>query len=193
MAYTLLDKNGKPIDRNGQPIGWPYRTGQLEIVNGQRIAVKSQLVEIVIPSQANPASTYQFPDQPNLRNAACWGLEFYSTATIALSPLSGNALITQAQMSYMFLNMQDYGSFNFFQNKPVRSLQTINDTATKFGKAYADGLVGQHVNWPNCNIFFSSTAQITANTAYSILVEVYYSYEDNWQADGLGKNFGSRS
>lgn len=191
--YPILNKDGKAVDRNGNLIGWPYRTGQLDIVNGNRMVVKSQLIEIIIQSQASPATVYAFPDQPNLRNAACWGLEFYSATTLPKSPLSGNSLVTQTMLGYMFMNAQDYNSFNFFQNKPVRSLQTINDTASDAGKQYADGLVGQHINWPNCNITFSLASAITANTVYSILVEVLYSYEDNWQADGLGKNFGSRS
>lgn len=189
----LLDKEGKPIDRNGNLIGWPYRTGQLEMINGQRLAVKSLLIEVKISSQATPVNTYNVPDQPVLRNAAIWGIEFFSTATIAISPLSSLALVTQAMMAYMFFNAQDYDSYNFFQNKPCRTLQTINDTASKAGKSYSDGLVGQHINWPNCNIFFSDATQIAANTQYSILMEVLYSLENNWQADGLGKDFGSRS
>ena len=181
------------FDVFGKPIGKPYRSGELEIVNGLMLSVKKQLVEIQIPSQAVPVNTYSFPDQPNLRNASIWGIEIYNAAQVPKSWLTQGNLLSDAQLGYVALNLQDYASFNFFQYTPARNFQTITRAASTPGREGVEGLVGQHVNWPNCNIVFSDPTQLAANTAISFLMEVRYTYQDNWQRDGLGKDFGTRN
>jgi len=187
---------GTILDQYGHPIGWPYRSGQMYMINGDQIVVKSQLVEIVINpsgSAANVASSWNLPDQPNLRNAAIWGLEVFDASILPTSPLSGNALIPATDMGYLFLTMQDYASFNFLQLHPCRSLQQqYNSATTSFGRVNPPGFIGQHVNWPLTEIFITNTTPFQSNS-YSFLMKVQYSYKDNWQRDGLGKSFGSRS
>jgi hypothetical protein len=186
---------GTILDQYGHPIGWPHRSGNLEIMNGDSIVVKTQLVEIVLnPSAvAAPANTWQMPDQPNLRNAAIWGLEVFSNTIVPLSPLSGNALVPEANYGSLFLTMQDYASFNFLQNKPARTLQIrYGGTTANYGHDNPQGFIGQHVNWPLTSLYIANTAFLNSET-YSFLMEVRYSYKDNWQRDGLGKNFGDRS
>lgn len=205
---TLTDSTGQPIDADGHLIGEPNRAGNLVILNGQRLVVKQQLIEIVIPLQANPVQQYYFADQPNLRNVATWALEFYTSTSIAISPLSMNPVVSDTMLKYMFLWMQTYkASYNFYQNKPCVTLRTMNaivaqtNTTADAGilipfRNYPEGMVGQHINWPNGYVNFSDISIGATNpfktAAYSICVDVYYSSYDNWQVDGLGSSFGLR-
>lgn len=205
---TLTDTQGHPVDTDGALIGEPNRAGSLYLINGSRLVVKQQLIEIVIPVNTNPPAQYPFADQANLRNVATWGLEFYTSTSVPLSPISKNAVVTDAMLGYMFLWMQVYSnSFNFYQNKPCVTLRTMNAIVTRPITAstsaefvpyrnYPEGMVGQHINWPNGYVAFSDITIGATNpfttTAYSILVDVYYSMYDNWQVDGLGSSFGLR-
>ena len=208
---TLVDSTGKPIDADGALIGEPNRSGQLEIINGQRLLVKQMYIEILIPKAATPPATYPFQDQPLLRNVALWGLEFYTSTSIPISPLSGIALVTDTMLQYMFLWMQTYSnSYNFFQNKPCVTMRTMNIAVVNGGttaaglatptlipyRNYTEGLVGQHVNWPNGYVRFSDVTLGGQNpfaaAAATIGIDVYYSSYDNWQVDGLGSTFGLR-
>lgn len=205
---TLTDASGNPIDADGHLIGKPNRAGNLVILNGQRLVVKTQLIEIVVPLAINPTSTYPFADQPNLRNAATWGLEFYTATSIPKSPISQNKVITDVMLGYMFLWMQTYrNSYNFYQNKPCVTLRTMNiavigaitasssPTLVPY-RSYPEGMIGQHINWPNGYINFSDITIAGGNpfttSTYSICVDVYYSAYDNWQVDGLGSSFALR-
>lgn len=198
VAEMPVDSTGASIDSENKKIGWPERAGNLEIMNGQRLVVKTWLIEVLIPSQAAPVSQYNFKDQPALRNVAVWGLEAYTTSICPISPLSGTALITDAMIGYFFLWMQLYSnSYNFMQNHPWVKFKTINSNIAAGGAPFnpqnIEGLIGQHINWPNCyfNVAAPTTA-IEANTAYSIMLDVYYSFYNNWQVDGLGGSFGLR-
>jgi hypothetical protein len=196
MDSPIIAASKTLVDKYGKPIGWPSRSGQLYMIDGQFL-VKQQLVEIIInpTASATPGSVYSCPDQPNLRNTALWGIEVFTADVIANSPaaagLSGDALVTDALMGDIFISMQDYASFNFMQYQPARCFQYQSRTANAQLEK-PQGLIGQHVNWPLVTINLTNTAAF-ANNTYSFLMNVLYSYYDNWQRDGLGENFGSRS
>lgn len=173
-------------DQNGQDIGWPTRDGRTVLINGQRIAVKSYMVEIAIPAQATPQSNYNFNIQGFLLDAFYWGIEFYARETMPISPISKNPVVTTAQLGYMFLNLYDNNSFVFWSLKPCRTMNTINDIATKNGRNYPEGLNGTRVNWQNSQVIFSDPTQIPANTALSISIELLFTLNANPQIDGLG-------
>jgi hypothetical protein len=185
----LYDKNGRAIDVNGNAVGWAERSGELMLINGQRLMVKQLMVEIIIPKQANPVAQYNFADQPLLRNVALWSLQFYTSTDFPISPISKNPVVTATMAAYAFLWMQQYAnSYNFFQNKPCVDLTSAKTTP--------EGMIGQHVNWPNGYVVFSDITIGGTNpfqsAAYSILIGVNYSLMNNYQMDGLGSTFGLR-
>jgi hypothetical protein len=207
----LTDSKGHPIDADGELIGWPNRSGNLEIINGNRLTAKQLNIEIVVPLNANPPSVYAFTDQPLLRNTALWGIEFYTDGDTPISPISGlpvtMGIVTagggakNSMLPYMYLWMQEYSnSYNFFQNKPcIKFHTTVNGGGTSAPDPYVtnpEGLIGQHVNWPNGYIKFSDITINGTNpfttASYALNMDIYYSVYNNWQCDGLGGSFGLR-
>ena len=182
-------------DVNGQPIGQPYRSGTVMIQNGQMLCVNDYLIEIVIPAQATPASTYSFTSGVTgfLLNAYYWNIQFFTADTLPKSPITqGQAVVTQAMMNSMFINMQTGTGFQMWSLKPARTLQTINDVANKAGNINVAGMVGSVLNWQNSNIVFGDPTVITANTPFSILLSASFTLNANWQKDGLGSRDISR-
>lgn len=191
---TWQDNSGMPektglVDVNGYPIGQPYRSGQLEIVNGQRLAVWSWGVEFPFTTPSGTWTSVNLPFNNIisgfLLNAYVWSIEAFSGATITNLP-SGATPIPQAAFNNAFITLQDNTSKTFWQNKSLRSLQTINDTASAAGNNIVSGMVGQRVNWQNSNIVIYGTTGLSASTKYSIFMELNFSIASNWQIDGQG-------
>lgn len=182
-------------DINQQPIGAPYRSGNVVIENGKRLSIKDYLIELIIPAQATPTANYSFSLGMNgfLLNAYYWNMEFYSAATLPKSPISGNPVVTQTMLDSMFVTLIDNVGFTFWNLKPARSLQTINDTATVAGNTIVSGMAGTQCNWTNSVVQFADATTIAANTAFSILFSVGFTLNANWQEDGLGTRDISKS
>jgi hypothetical protein len=177
-----------PLDVNGLSMAWPNRDGRLTIPNGAKLAMKYWTIEISFKcvnntqAQAIPLNNAV---QGFLLNSFFWTIEAYSAASIALSP-TGGTLIPQGTLNSAYITLYDNKSFVFWNLKPMRDLQTINDTATKFGKQYADSLEGQVINWQNSQIYLADTSAMTNGDTYSILLGLSFSQYSNPQMDGVG-------
>lgn len=69
--------------------------------------VKSQLVEIPIQTVGSTAAQYKFPTQDFLRGKYIVGIEAFNVVDMPVSPQSGFALITNANMLASFLTLYE--------------------------------------------------------------------------------------
>ena len=63
-----------------------------------------QAVEINVPS-GSTLTRFQFPDQPQLRNAKIQGIQVYTPTAITKTPLSGATPTTLADLKQSFLTL----------------------------------------------------------------------------------------
>jgi hypothetical protein len=183
------DGNNAPVDQYGLPITFPNRQSSLYLQNGQKLAINYWTVEVVFKTGASVASPITLPFNNVitgfLLNSFIWNIEAYSAATMTKTPL-GNTPITQAALSAGYLNLQNNLGYNFWTNKPLRDLQTINDTATLAGKNYPDSLQGTVINWQNSTILLADPSSLATSTQYSLMLGIGFSLFSNWMEDGQG-------
>jgi hypothetical protein len=185
----------QPDDINGLPFNEPYRPGVTFFGNGQKLARWYYLVEVTFKTPATIPNIIQVPlnndIQGFLLSAFIWSIEAYSAATLTGTKLSASGqatIIPQANFSGSQINLFDNLQKNFWQDKPLRDLQTINDTANAAGKSYVDNIGGVVINWQQCNISIYNTSELTASTTYSIPLGIAFSQFANWKEDGVGTN-----
>jgi len=178
-----------PVDQYDLPFGYPYRQQSMIMVNGQKPAINYWTVELAFTTAAVlPSSiTVSFNNVITgfLLNAFIMSIEAYSAATIGKTP-TGATPIPQLNFTSSYINLQNNRGYNFWTNKPFRDLQTINDTASKGGKVYVDGLQGTVVNWQNSSVLIADTSSLSTSTTYSILFGISFSLFGNWMVDGQG-------
>ena len=182
-----------PIDDQGNPTDPGARSGNLFFINGQKLSIKYQLVEIQFTTTATVPTSLAVPIsnyiQGVLLGSYIFSIEAYSAATLTVTPVSagGPTVIPQAALTCSYMNLTDALTNILWTNKPLRDLQTINDTTSKAGKVYADALCGQKINWQNSNIFIAgANANLAASTSYTIPLGIAYAYNANFKLDGVG-------
>lgn len=183
-----------PVDINGLPFNEPYRPGVTFFGNGQKLARWYYLVEILFDTPAELPGQIVVPInnfvQGFLLSAFIWSIEAYSAATLTGTQQSqaGATIMPQANFSGSFINLFDANQKNFWQYKPLRDLQTINDTANAAGKQYVDNIGGVVINWQNCNINIYNTTELEVSTKYTIPLGIAFSQFPNWKEDGVGSD-----
>lgn len=127
-----------------------------------------QTVEVVIPTGAS-ARTFQFPDQPNLRNALIWRVELYPATVITSTPVNQLAPLAVADMQRGSLTLT-IGSSNDIQQVPLIRLNTAQASTTPY---YRDPLdfEGILVSWDKCRVEFTQTV---GTTGVAVCFGVYY-------------------
>jgi hypothetical protein len=99
---------------------------------------KTQVLEIQVPITGN---TFKFPDQPNLRDARIFDLAVYTENTCSVSPETGSAVISIADMKRIVVTMQEGGD-QVIQNRPLLAFNTMVS-------ADDEGLTGPYTNTPS--------------------------------------------
>jgi hypothetical protein len=133
-----------------------------------------EFIEVVIP-QSSTATRFYFPDQPQLRFVSMLNLVCYTPGVVTNSILSGNALLSLANLknTYLVLYYNDRESVNRI---PVLELNRIA-TNSSTGDPYAFAITpfaGQQIIWAKSYIQTPAAYGSISAASFSCCFGVYY-------------------
>ena len=121
-----------------------------------------EVLEINIPS-GTTGTIFQFPDQPQLRNAKILGVDYIPATIVTASPNSASALLTIADSKKCTVSFFE-GDLERVKNLPLSFMQRLSEDATAIPsnngfQQLFDGIV---ISWTKSFVKFS-TAPATGN------------------------------
>lgn len=120
------------------------------------------IIEIVIPAN-NTSLKINIPDQPNLRSVQLVGIQIFDASTQTKSVLSGNTLVSKADLTKIAITLCDFKGFEFLKYAPALQFRTIDSVAAANGENLgniernAHPFNGQIVNYPKSYINLTET------------------------------------
>lgn len=90
--------------------------------------IRYEVIEIPVPSGSTNLQ-FNFPDQPQLRDARVVGMEIYTAQTMTASPLSGGTPVANADLEKSSLTLM-VGNLQQIDRMPVLALNRFQDSAT---------------------------------------------------------------
>ena len=137
---------------------------------------KVQNYEIIeVPIQASSTGTkFYVPDQPQLRFVSLLNLTCYTTDTISVSPLSGNPLLSLANLKQTFLVLY-YNDKESVKYLPVLELnRVVSNTATAAFSFDITPFSGQQIIWAKSYIQTPTAYSSISASNFSVCFGVYY-------------------
>ena len=128
-----------------------------------------QAVEVNVPS-GSTLTRFNFPDQPQLRNAKIQGIQVYTPTVITATPLSGSTPVTLADMKKSFLTLYQ-GDLQIIFQLPLLNFNGISDLTSPFVFELPE-INDIDISWTKSYIQ-TSTALSTTNVAYSFGIFYY--------------------
>jgi len=132
-----------------------------------------EFIEVVVP-QSSTGTRFYFPDQPQLRFVSLLNLVCYTPDTITNSVLSGNPLLTIANLknTYLVLYYNDKESVNRI---PVLELNRVaTNSATGAFSFDITPFAGQQIIWAKSYIQTPLAYSSITTSNFSICFGVYY-------------------
>ena len=126
-------------------------------------------VEVNVPS-GSTLTRFNFPDQPQLRNAKIQGIQVYTPTVITATPLSGSTPVTLADMKKSFLTLYQ-GDLQIIFQLPLLNFNGISDLTSPFVFELPE-INDIDISWTKSYIQ-TSTALSTTNVAYSFGIFYY--------------------
>ena len=127
-----------------------------------------QAVEINVPS-GSTLTRFQFPDQPQLRNAKIQGIQVYTPTAITKTPLSGATPTTLADLKQSFLTLYQ-GDLQILYQLPVLAFNNIQDLTSPHVWELPE-MNDIDISWTKSYI---STAAALATTGVTYSFGIYY-------------------
>ena len=127
-----------------------------------------QAVEINVPS-GSTLTRFQFPDQPQLRNAKIQGIQVYTPTAITKTPLSGATPTTLADLKQSFLTLYQ-GDLQILYQLPVLAFNNIQDLTSPHVWELPE-MNDIDISWTKSYI---STAAALATTSVTYSFGIYY-------------------
>jgi hypothetical protein len=133
-----------------------------------------EFIEVVIP-QSSTATRFYFPDQPQLRFVSLLNLVCYTPGVVSASILSGNALLTLAnlQKTYLVLYYNDKESVNRIPILELNRVATNSATGEPYSFAITP-FAGQQIQWSKSYIQTPSAYSAISSANFSVCLGVYY-------------------
>lgn len=128
-----------------------------------------QSVEISVPN-GSTLTKFNFPDQPQLRNAKIQGIQIYTPTVVTATPLSGSTPVTLADMKKSFLTLYQ-GDLQIVYQLPILNFNGISDLTSPFVWELPE-MNDIDISWTKSYIQTSS-ALATTNVAYSFGIFYY--------------------
>jgi hypothetical protein len=132
-----------------------------------------ELIEIVVP-QSSTGTKFFSGDQPQLRFVSLLNLVCYTTDTCTNSILSGNPLLSTANLknTYLVLYYNDRESVNRI---PVLSLNPQGTTTASSSWVYnITPFAGQQIQWSKSYIQTPTAYSSISGSSFSVCFGVYY-------------------
>jgi len=132
------------------------------------------LVELVV-NQSSTATKFFFPDQPNLRFVSLLNLVCYTPNVVTTSVLSGNALLSVANLQKTYLTLY-YNDKEAVSKIPILELNRIASNSSS-ADPYAFAITpfaGQQIIWSKSYIQTPTAYTGISSANFSVLLGVYY-------------------
>lgn len=132
-----------------------------------------EFIEVLIP-QSSTGTRFYFPDQPQLRFVSLLNLVCYTEDTVTNSVLSGNALLSIANLktTYLVLYYNDKESVNRI---PVLELNRVVSNAATAAYSYdITPFAGQQIIWSKSYIQTPTAFTNIGSANFSACFGVYY-------------------
>ena len=132
------------------------------------------LVELVV-NQSSSATKFFFPDQPNLRFVSLLNLVCYTPNVVTTSVLSGNALLSVANLQKTYLTLY-YNDKEAVSKIPILELNRIASNSSS-ADPYAFAITpfaGQQIIWSKSYIQTPTAYSGISSANFSVLLGVYY-------------------
>ena len=132
------------------------------------------LVELVV-NQSSTATKFFFPDQPNLRFVSLLNLVCYTPNVVTTSVLSGNALLSVANLQKTYLTLY-YNDKEAVSKIPILELNRIASNSSS-ADPYAFAITpfaGQQIIWSKSYIQTPTAYSGISSANFSVLLGVYY-------------------
>lgn len=132
------------------------------------------LVELVV-NQSSSATKFFFPDQPNLRYVSLLNLVCYTPNVVTTSVLSGNALLSVANLQKTYLTLY-YNDKEAVSKIPILELNRIASNSSS-ADPYAFAITpfaGQQIIWSKSYIQTPTAYTGISSANFSVLLGVYY-------------------
>ena len=133
-----------------------------------------QLVEATV-LQSSTATKFYFPDQPYLRFVSLLNLVVYTPNVVSYSVLSGNPLLSVANLQKTFLVLY-YNDKESVQYMPILELNRIASNSSS-ADPYAFAITpfaGQQIVWTKSYIQTPTAYSSISSSNYSVLMGVYF-------------------
>ena len=132
-----------------------------------------EFLEIVIPASSSGTRFYA-PDQPQLRFTSLLNLVCYTTDTISNSILSGNPLLSIANLQKTFLVLY-YNDKESVNRIPVLELnRVVSNAATAAFSFDITPFAGQQIIWAKSYIHTPTAYGSISASNFSVCFGVYY-------------------
>ena len=132
-----------------------------------------EFLEIVIPASSSGTRFYA-PDQPQLRFTSLLNLVCYTTDTISNSVLSGNPLLSIANLQKTFLVLY-YNDKESVNRIPVLELnRVVSNAATAAYSFDITPFAGQQIIWAKSYIQTPTAYGSISASNFSVCFGVYY-------------------
>ena len=133
-----------------------------------------QLVEAIVLQNSTATKTF-FPDQPNLRFVSLLNLVCYTPNVVSTSILSGNALLSIAnlQKTYLVLYYNDRESVQYLPILELNRIASNSSSADPYAFAITP-FAGQQIVWSKSYIQTPSAYTGISSANFSVLLGVYY-------------------
>jgi len=132
-----------------------------------------EFLEIVIPASSTGTRFYA-PDQPQLRFTSLLNLVCYTTDTISNSILSGNPLLSIANLQKTFLVLY-YNDKESVNRIPVLELnRVVSNAATAAFSFDITPFAGQQIIWAKSYIQTPTAYSSISASNFSVCFGVYY-------------------
>ena len=132
------------------------------------------LVELVV-NQSSSATKFFFPDQPNLRFVSLLNLVCYTPNVVTTSVLSGNALLSVANLQKTYLTLY-YNDKEAVSKIPILELNRIASNSSS-ADPYAFAITpfaGQQIIWSKSYIQTPTACSSISSANFSVCLGVYY-------------------
>lgn len=149
--------------------------------------VKSQIIEVPVTTVMSQIGKFVFPTQDFLRQKYIVGIEVFTVEDMPLSPLSGFAVITTANLQNSFLSLyeqnpeltdaQGLGSTGqglSIENYPLICLHRVQNSATSPFVRALPIFTPRIVQWEKSYIQLANGALLTNAAAVSFVLNVFY-------------------
>ena len=133
-----------------------------------------EFIEVVVP-QSSTATRFYFPDQPQLRFVSLLNLVCYTPNVVSNSILSGNALLSVAnlQKTYLVLYYNDKESVNRIPILELNRIASNSSTADPYAFAITP-FAGQQIIWAKSYIQTPTAYSSISSANFSVCLGVYY-------------------